>query len=143
MTLLVKEGIELPVNYHGKIPLRGRTPTGAKLRRFRKKRKYEMGGPPANTRLGVRKIKVVRTKGGGRKIKLLADAYVNLNLGKETKRVRLLSVIENPANRFLTRDNIITKGSIVKTELGLARITSRPGQDGVLNAVILEESKAD
>ncbi|HIE23561.1 MAG TPA: 30S ribosomal protein S8e [Candidatus Korarchaeota archaeon] len=133
----------MPVNYHGKVPLRGRTPTGAKLKRFRKKRKYEMGGPPANTHLGHRKVKIVRTKGGGRKIKLLADAYVNVNLGKETKRVRLLGVVENPANRFLTRDNIITKGCIVKTELGLARITSRPGQDGVLNAVIIEESKAD
>ena len=137
------EGIELPVNYHGKVPLRGRTPTGAKIKRFRKKRKYEMGGPPASTRLGPRKIKVVRTKGGGRKIKLLSEIYVNLNLGKETKRVRLLGVVENPANRFLTRDNIITKGTIVKTELGLARITSRPGQDGILNAVIVEESKAN
>ncbi len=132
----------MPVNYHGKVPLRGRTLTGAKIKRFRKKRKYEMGGPPINTRLGPRKIKIVRTKGGGKKVKLLSDLYVNLNLGKETKRVRLLSIVENPANRFLTRDNIITKGCIVKTELGLARITSRPGQDGVLNAVIIEEGSA-
>ena len=131
----------MPVNYHGKVPLRGRTFTGAKIKRFRKKRKYEMGEPPANTRLGPRKIKIVRTKGGGRKVKLLSETYVNLNLGKETKRVRLLGVVENPANRFLTRDNIITRGTIIKTELGLARVTSRPGQDGILNAIIVEEGK--
>ena len=136
------EGIELPVNYHGKVPLRGRTPTGAKIKRFRKKRKYEMGGPPTNTHPGPRKVKIVRTKGGGHKVKLLSDNYVNLNLGSETKRVRLLGVVENPAGRFLTRDSVITKGCIVKTELGLAKITSRPGQDGILNAVLIEESKA-
>ena len=131
----------MPVNYHGKVPLRGRTPTGARIKRYRKKRKYELGRPPTNTKIGPTKVRVIRTKGGGRKSRLLADMYVNLSIGGETKRVRILDLVENPASRFLTRDKILTKGAIVRTEVGLARITSRPGQDGVLNAVLIEEER--
>ena len=39
------------------------------------------------------------------------------------------------------RRNIITKGAIVKTEAGLVKITSRPGQDGTLNGILVEEKK--
>lgn len=108
------------------------------MKRYRKKRKRELGRASASTKIGSRRAKLIRTKGGGQKAKLLADSYVNVSLGNETKRVRLLQVIENPANRFLTRDKVITKGAIIRTELGLARITSRPGQTGTLNAVLME-----
>jgi len=33
----------------------------------------------------------------------------------------------------------MTKGSVIDTEFGKAVITSRPGQDGVVNAVIVQE----
>ena len=52
--------------------------------------------------------------------------------------VKLLNVIENSANPNYVRRNIITKGAIVETELGHAKVTSRPGQDGVVNGVIVE-----
>jgi len=35
---------------------------------------------------------------------------------------------------------LLTKGALIETEIGLARVTSRPGQDGVVNAVRVEES---
>ncbi|MCI4362340.1 MAG: 30S ribosomal protein S8e, partial [Thermoplasmata archaeon] len=35
--------------------------------------------------------------------------------------------------------NIVTKGAILETELGLVRVRSRPGQDGVVNAVRIGE----
>jgi small subunit ribosomal protein S8e len=31
---------------------------------------------------------------------------------------------------------VITKGAEIETNLGLARVTSRPGGDGVINAVL-------
>ena len=45
---------------------------------------------------------------------------------------------ENPANPNYVRRNLLTKGAIIKTELGNARILSRPGQDGTINAVLTE-----
>jgi len=48
-------------------------------------------------------------------------------------------VTGNTANKHYIRRNIMTKGTIVRTNLGLVRVTSRPGQDGVINAVLLEE----
>jgi small subunit ribosomal protein S8e len=46
--------------------------------------------------------------------------------------------VENPANPHYVRRNIITKGAVIKTELGNAKVTSRPGQDGVVNAALIE-----
>ncbi|RLF79472.1 30S ribosomal protein S8e, partial [Thermococci archaeon] len=47
-----------------------------------------------------------------------------------------------PANRQYVRRNIITKGAIIQTEIGKAIVTSRPGQDGVVNAVLIKEANA-
>ena len=48
-----------------------------------------------------------------------------------------MEVIENTANPNYVRQNIITKGSVIETEKGKAKVTSRPGQHGVVNAVLL------
>jgi small subunit ribosomal protein S8e len=48
-------------------------------------------------------------------------------------------VLENSANRNYVQRNFLNKGAIVQTELGAARVTSRPGQDGVVNVVLLEK----
>jgi small subunit ribosomal protein S8e len=47
----------------------------------------------------------------------------------------VITVRENPANPNYVQRNIITKGAILETDLGLVRVRSRPGQDGVLNGV--------
>jgi len=60
--------------------------------------------------------------------------------GKRSKS-KLLRVIRNPANVDYQRRGVITKGAIVETELGQARVTSRPGQDGVINAILLEKTQ--
>ena len=56
--------------------------------------------------------------------------------------MKIISVVENPANRQYVRRNIVTKGAIVQTEIGKALVTSRPGQDGIVNAVLLKEESA-
>jgi len=55
-----------------------------------------------------------------------------------TTRTPVLEVLENEANPHYVRRNIITKGAIVKTQLGPARVTSRPGQHGIINAILIE-----
>ena len=115
--------------------------TGGRKKAYRKRRKYEAGRFPVETQLGEPERKLERTKGGGLKVKLVSDQWVNLSDPKtgRTERVRILAVVRNPANVDWDRRGVITRGTIVRTERGLAKIVSRPGQNGVLNAILVEE----
>jgi len=124
--------------WHGE---RGRKPTGGKIVSTRKKRKYELGSLQVFTKLGKEKRVAVRTKGGGNKVKAAYVESVNV-LDRKTntsKKVKILHILENPANLHYVRRGILTKGAVVNTELGKARITSRPSQHGVVNAILVEE----
>ena len=112
---------------------------GGLYRKSRAKRKFELGRIPMLTKLGERKTKKQRAIGGNSKTKLLNAEYANVSDSKtkKVKKVKIKGVLENPANKNYVRRNILTKGTIIETELGKARITSRPGQEGVVNAVII------
>jgi len=118
-----------------------RLPTGARRKKFRKKRKYEMGRDPAETILGPDKRKIIRTRGGNTKVRLLSTEYANVTDPDSgtTKKVKIVDVLENPANIDYSRRGVITKGVVIKTEMGIARVTSRPGQNGVVNAILIRE----
>jgi len=124
--------------WHGDLHKRKRT--GGRKRPYRKKRKYERGGDPVYTRIGERKLRVKRTRGGGIKCALAADIYANVfdPEKKLAQKVKILRLLSNPASRDLERRGVITKGAIIETELGKARVTSRPGQNGVINAVLVK-----
>jgi len=117
-----------------------RKSSGGRYKKFRKKKKRFMARLPSLTKLGERSLRKIRVMGGNIKQRLLADNKINVYVPKEkkVKAVKILSVVENPSNREFTRKNIITKGAIVNTELGKVKVTSRPGQDGLLNGVLLE-----
>ncbi len=119
----------------------GKKRTGGKIQIARKKRKYELGGEPVYPRIGEEKRTDSRTKGGNHKIKLHSLSFVNVldAKNKTAKKVKILDVIKNPANPDLARRKVVTKGAIVNTELGEARITSRPSQDGIANAILLKQ----
>lgn len=118
-----------------------RTVTGSLYRPYRKKKKYELGRYPTYTKLGNKKIKSDRVLGKNYKFRLLNIDYVNVADKGKSKKVKINNVIENPANRHFVRRNIITKGTVVETEIGKVKITSRPGQEGSLNGVLLTTSK--
>lgn len=125
--------------WHGE---KGRKETGGKIRIARKKRKYELGREPVYTKVSEKeKRKKVRTKGGGLKVKAISVNFANVfdPKTKLTKKVKILDVVENPANPQLVRSKIITKGCIIQTELGKAKVTSRPSQHGIVNAILLPE----
>jgi small subunit ribosomal protein S8e len=77
--------------------------------------------------------------GGNEKLKLFSVSRINVTdpSTHETKNVEILGFEENPASKDLNRRHVLTKGAIVDTELGKVRITSRPGQQSVLNGVLI------
>ncbi|MAG47981.1 30S ribosomal protein S8e [archaeon] len=115
--------------------------SGARYISFRRKKLRELGREPTLTRIGKRVLLFIRKKGGSDKNLLLNVENANVYDPKTKKHVKskILHVIENKANANLVRRNIITKGCIVKTEVGDARITSRPGQEGSLNAILVKK----
>ena len=115
--------------------------TGARAKGNRNKRKMEFGRDPAETKIGERKIKKIRTKGGQEKIRLTNDQKINV-VDPKTNKVQVadvLSVVENQANTHFVRRNIITKGAVVDTSLGKVKVTSRPGQHGIINGIIISD----
>ena len=116
-----------------------RKATGGRYVDYRKKRLNELGRDPSLTKLGKKKMRVIRAKGGNRKLRLLSADTANLYdpKAKSYKHAKIKTISDNPANRHFIRRNIMTKGSVIDTELGKAKITSRPGQDGVVNAVLI------
>ena len=117
-----------------------RKPTGGRLNSNRKKMRADRGFEFLETKIGEPKTKIKRGKGGIRKIRVMASDLINLsdNKGKVTK-TKILTVVSNTANPNYIRRNIITKGAIVKTELGEARVTSRPSQHGIINGVLVKK----
>lgn len=84
---------------------------------------------------------MIRTRGGNTKIKTYIENVINVSdpaTGK-TEKVQIDEVDSNPASTEYTRRKIITKGAILNTKIGKVRVTSRPGQDGVVNGVIIRE----
>ena len=121
---------------------RGRKNTGGMINLARKKKKHEIVGFPVHTKIGKDKKKKYRMIGGKMKTKAFAAEFANV-LDPATSKVqktKILDVLENPANPHFVRRKIITKGSIIKTEIGNAKITSRPSQHGIVNAVMIERN---
>lgn len=112
--------------------------SGRRYHAARTKRKRELTRLPTLTHLDEKRLKQIRVKGGNIKQILLSVKEVNLTDKKgKTRKAEVLNVLENPANPNLVRRNIITKGTIIETKLGKAKVTSRPGQEGTLNAVLV------
>jgi len=118
----------------------GRKITGGKYHASRKSKKYELAGIPRVVKLRERKTKVIRARGGNEKIVLLSGNSANVLDPKsgKTKKAKITNVVETKADRFLARQNVMIKGAVIDTELGKARITNRPGQEGMVNAVLIE-----
>jgi len=111
--------------------------TGGRLRPIRKKRRFEIGREQQHATLGGGTVKRYRVRGGNLKLRILTTQTINVfdPATKKMQQTKVITVRENPSNPNYVQRNIITKGAILETELGLVRVRSRPGQDGVLNGV--------
>ncbi|TFK73956.1 40S ribosomal protein S8 [Pluteus cervinus] len=95
-----------------------RSATGAQRAHYRKKRKFELGRQPANTKLGAKRIHTVRVRGGNTKYRALRLDSGNFAWGSEhiTKKTRLISVVYNASNNELVRTNTLVKGAIIQID---------------------------
>ncbi len=117
-----------------------RKKTGGMYNEIRKKKKRDLGSDFVPVHLKEReKVKSVRMTSGALKLRMLQASKVNVldPASGKSKVVKIVTVKENPANPHFVRMNVITRGAVVETELGLAKVTSRPGQHGVVNAVLV------
>ncbi|AGI47348.1 SSU ribosomal protein S8E [Thermoplasmatales archaeon BRNA1] len=120
----------------------GRKATGGRFILSRGKRKFEISREKQFTRLtkdqpAVRKQ--YRGMGGSVKVGMLTAQFANV-VDKKTntvKQVKILNVVENPSDPNYVQRNIINKGAKIETEAGTAIVTSRPGQHGAINAVLI------
>lgn len=125
--------------WHGN--LHKRKTSGGRKRPYRMKKRLEKGSFPTETTLGELKKKASRGRGGNIKVRLMGATHANVSDSSsgKTEKVEILRVAENPANVDYNRRGVITKGTIIETPLGTARVTSRPGQDGIVNAILIPE----
>jgi len=116
-----------------------RSETGRRKRYARGKRKFEIGREAHLTTIGSTRVKKVRTMGDNRKARAKTTnvAYVIDSKSNKVTKAEITSVLENNANIHYVRRNIINKGAVIETKIGKARVTSRPGQSGVINAVLI------
>lgn len=116
----------------------GRKISGGKYKPSRKKKKSEHIRHSRMVVVGKEKKKKIRARGNHAKTVLLSTDKANLLNPKtgKSKIVRIKSVLETPANRFLKK--FIIKGAIIQTEAGKARVTNRPGQEPSVQAVLIE-----
>lgn len=114
-------------------------PSGGLYKSFKKKRLHELGREASLTKLGSKRLVNIRVMGANLKFRLLSIDTANVYdpKDKKYKQAKIKTIVQNPANRHFVRRNIMTKGAMVETDIGRARITSRPGQDGTINAVLI------
>jgi small subunit ribosomal protein S8e len=131
--------------WHGNLHKKKRS--GGRKRMYRIKRKFEQGTFAAETTIGEPKRRCSRGFGGNVKLKALKEKYASVTDPKsgKTQKTEILSVLKNPANVDYNRRGVITKGAEIETSIGIARVTSRPGNAGIINAVLViggKEGKA-
>jgi small subunit ribosomal protein S8e len=123
------------MNDHGR-SIRKRT--GGRLRPIAKRKKHQLGRGPTETQVGEKKFKTINARGNSQKVRAISTDVASISVDGEVRSTDIEDVIENPANPNYVRRNIITKGALIQTGEGTARVTSRPGQDGQVNAVLEE-----
>ncbi|MDH3657943.1 MAG: 30S ribosomal protein S8e [Nitrosopumilus sp.] len=114
--------------------------TGGRRHPLRIRRKYETDRYP-NEAVNGAQVTITRSvRGNNKKTALKSIDFVNLATGEtKVKKSKILKVLENTTNNDYKRRGIITKGAILETQEGKCRVVSKPGQNGIVNAVLLKE----
>ena len=114
--------------------------TGGRRHPLRVRRKYEIDRYP-NEALTAAQVTITRkVRRKNNKTALKTIDFVNLAAeGAKVKKTKILKVLENPTNNDYQRRGVITKGAILETQEGKCRVVSRPGQNGIVNAILIKE----
>ena len=114
--------------------------------RARAKKLAWKGGVAALTKTDVSVKDDLRetNKGLGSTVKTRALHLKHANIAQNGKIIKaeIVAVKTNDANRLFARSNVSTKGAIIRVKVDgnekLAKITNRPGQEGSVNAKLVE-----
>ena len=114
--------------------------TGGRRVPLRVRRKYETDRYPNEPINGAQVTVTRRIRGNNKKTALKTIDFVNLASGEaKVKKTKIIKVLENATNNDYKRRGIITKGAILETQEGKCRVVSKPGQNGIVNAILLKE----
>ncbi len=114
--------------------------TGGRRVALRTRRKYETDRYPNEPTNGAQLTITRRVRGNNKKTALKSIDFVNLSTGEsKVKKTKIIKVLENATNNDYKRRGIITKGAILETQEGKCRVVSKPGQNGIVNAILLKE----
>ena len=114
--------------------------TGGRRVPLRIRRKYETDRYPNEPINGAQVTVTRRIRGSNQKTALKSIDFVNLATGEaKVKKTKIIKVLENATNNDYKRRGIITKGAILETAEGKCRVVSKPGQIGIVNAILLKE----
>ena len=114
--------------------------TGGRRHPLRIRRKYETDRYPNEPINGAQVTVTRRIRGNNKKTALKSIDFVNLATGDaKVKKTKILKVLENATNNDYKRSGIITKGAILETQEGKCKVVSKPGQNGIVNAILLKE----
>lgn len=118
---------------------RSKKPSGGRFKQVVSKTLNQMHRSATLTKIGDKKTKLQRVLGGDVKVRLRQANVANVYDPKTKKyiKAKITKLVENSANRNFVRQNIITKGAVIETDKGKAKVTSRPGQDGIVNAILV------
>ncbi|MDA4122168.1 MAG: 30S ribosomal protein S8e [Thaumarchaeota archaeon] len=120
--------------------LRKKKLTGGKRRPNRSRRAFEADNYAFETALAPAVRAPKRMRGGKLSFGLRSANEANVfdaSTGK-TVKTKIVRVTKNPANREYERRGVITRGATIETDIGAAKVTSRPSDDGVVNAVLIK-----
>ncbi len=113
--------------------------TGGRRHPLRIRRKYETDRYPNEAVNQVQITITRRIRGNNRKTALKSIDFVNLATeDSKVKKTKILKVLENATNNDYQRRGIITKGAILETQEGKCKVVSRPGQNGIVNTILLK-----
>ena len=113
--------------------------TGGIRHPLKSRQKFQIDRYPNEALMGEQETATRKTRGNNRKTALKTVDHVNLVLpDAKIKRSKIVRVLENQTNNDYQRRGVITKGAILETEDGKCKVVSRPGQNGVINAILVE-----
>ena len=112
--------------------------TGGRLKHAANKKRHQLGREPAETTVGETRLQYIDSRGTEKKVRALSTNVAQVADDGDISEAEIENVVDNPANVNYVRRNIITKGAIIETAAGRARVTSRPGQTGQVNAVLID-----
>ena len=122
--------------------LAGRKYTGGKKIQSHTRRKHQIDRYPNEPVQGTQNIISRNVRGNNTKQAIKSTEYANINdpNNRKTIKSKIIRVLRNPANKDYERRGVLSKGAVIETELGTAKIVSRPGQSGSINAILQNES---